>query len=53
MILFAHLSNENIRTILYTSICNQGVETPDLERAYSWVQIYDKYKKIVNKAVLV
>ena len=43
----------NIRTILYTSICNQGVETPDLERAYSWVQIYDKYKKIVNKAVLV
>lgn len=43
----------NIRTILYTSICNQGVETLDLERAYSWVQIYDKYKKIVNKAVLV
>ena len=48
-----NVQSGNIRTILYTSICNQGVETPDLERAYSWVQIYDKYKKIVNKAVLV
>ncbi len=48
-----NVQSGNIRTILYTSICNQGVETSDLERAYSWVQIYDKYKKIVNKAVLV
>ena len=48
-----NVQSGNIRTILYTSICNQGVETPDLERAYSWVQIYDKYKKITNKALLV
>ncbi len=48
-----NVQSGNIRTLLYTSICNQGVETPDLERAYSWVQIYDKYKKITNKALLV
>ncbi|MGN1270143.1 MAG: HAD hydrolase-like protein [Clostridia bacterium] len=37
---------KNIKTLLYTSICNQGVDVPELERVYSWVQIYDKYKKI-------
>ena len=44
-----NVQSGNIRTLLYTSICNQGVETPDLERAYSWVQIYDKYHKYFQK----
>ena len=39
----------NIKTFLYTSICNQGVETPDLERVYSWIQIYNKYHKYFQK----
>lgn len=35
-----------IITFLYTSTCNQAVEANDLQRVYSWPQIYDKYKKI-------
>lgn len=35
-----------IKSFLYTSIMNQNLEIPELERVYSWVQIYDKYKKI-------
>lgn len=38
-----------IKTLLYTSIMNQGVEVPDLERVYSWPQIYDKYVKLKTK----
>lgn len=34
----------NIKTFLYTSICNQGVDASELERVYSWIQIYDKLK---------
>lgn len=30
------------RAFLMTSIMNQGVEVPELERVYSWIQIYDK-----------
>ena len=33
-----------IKTFLYTSICNQAIDAPDLERVYSWVQIYNKCK---------
>lgn len=36
----------NIKTFLYTSICNQGVEAEDLERVYSWPQIYNKIQNI-------
>ena len=32
-----------IKTFLYTTTCNQGCEVPDLERVYSWPQIYKKY----------
>lgn len=42
-----NLKNGGIRQLLFTSICNQALEVPDLERVYSWIQIYDKYKKIM------
>lgn len=32
-----------IKTLLYTTIMNQNLNTPDLERVYSWPQIYAKY----------
>lgn len=35
----------NIKPLLYTSICNQGVDVPKLERVYSWIQVYDKLQK--------
>lgn len=35
----------NIKTLLYTTICNQSLEIKDLERVYSWIQIYNKIKK--------
>lgn len=35
-----------IKTFLYTSIMNQEIEVPELERVYSWVQIYNKYQKL-------
>lgn len=38
-----------IKPLLYTSIMNQCIEVPDLERVYSWVQIYDKYQKLQTK----
>lgn len=41
-----NVQSGNIKTFLYTSICNQGIETSDLERVYSWVQIYNKFKNI-------
>ena len=37
-----NLRSGGIKTFLYTSICNQAIEEPELERVYSWVQIYDK-----------
>lgn len=36
----------NIKTFLYTSIMNQEIEVPELERVYSWIQIYNKYQKL-------
>lgn len=33
------------KTFLMTTNMNQGVEAPDLERVYSWIQIYEKYRK--------
>lgn len=44
-----NVQSGNIKTFLYTSVCNQGVETPDLERVYSWIQIYNKYHKYFQK----
>lgn len=38
-----------IRTFLFTSIMNQGIEIPELERVYSWPQIYSKYLEISKK----
>lgn len=35
-----------IKSFLYTSIMNQGVNVPKLERVYSWLQVYDKYRRI-------
>ena len=39
----------NIKTLLYTTIANQGVEVPELERVYSWIQIYQIYKQMRDK----
>lgn len=41
-----NVQSGGIITFLYTSTCNQAVEANDLQRVYSWPQIYDKYKKI-------
>ena len=41
-----NVQSSGIITFLYTSTCNQAVEANDLQRVYSWPQIYDKYKKI-------
>ncbi len=38
----------NIKTLLFTSIMNQNLEVPELERVYSWHQIYFKYKGLKN-----
>lgn len=35
-----------IKTLLYTSVMNQGVEVPNLERVYSWLHVYEKYRKM-------
>ena len=35
-----------IKTFLYTTNMNQGLEIPELERVYSWPQIYYKYTMI-------
>lgn len=41
-----NVKSGGITAFLYTSTCNQDIEVPDLIRVYSWIQIYDKYKKI-------
>ena len=41
-----NVKNGGITAFLYTSTCNQGIEVPELTRVYSWIQIYNKYKKI-------
>ena len=41
-----NVKNGGITAFLYTSTCNQDIEVSDLTRVYSWIQIYDKYKKI-------
>ena len=38
------VQSEGIKAFLYTSICNQAIEVSELERVYSWVQIYNKCK---------
>ena len=38
----------NIKTLLYTTIMNQNLDVPELDRVYSWPQIYAKYKNIKN-----
>ena len=40
------INGGNIKTLLYTTITNQGVEVPELERVYSWIQIYQKYHEM-------
>ncbi len=39
------VEKKNIKTLLYTTVCNQGCDVQNLERVYSWPQIY---KKILN-----
>ena len=39
------MQNGNIKTLLYTTIMNEGLDVPELERVYSWPQIYSKYLK--------
>lgn len=39
----------NIKALLYTTNANQGVEVPELERVYSWIQIYEIYKQMRDK----
>lgn len=34
-----------IKALLYTTIMNQSLDVPELERVYSWPQIYIKYTK--------
>ena len=43
------INGGNIKTLLYTTIANQGVEVPELERVYSWIQIYEIYKQMRDK----
>ena len=38
----------NIKTLLYNTICNQSLDVSDLERVYSWEQIYLKYLELKN-----
>ena len=38
----------NIKTLLYNTICNQSLDVSDLERVYSWEQIYLKYSELKN-----
>ncbi len=38
------VAKKNIKTFLYTTVCNQGCEVLNLERVYSWPQIYKKYQ---------
>ncbi len=38
-----------IKTLLITTNANQGVEVPELERVYSWIQIYESYKQMRDK----
>ena len=40
------VEKKNIKTFLYTTVCNQGCEVPNLERVYSWPQIYKKYQDL-------
>ncbi len=42
----SRMQDGKIKSLLFTSIMNQGVDVPKLERVYSWPQIYAKYKKI-------
>ena len=39
------VQNGGIKTFLFTTICNQNIETPNLKRVYSWPQIYSLITK--------
>jgi len=41
------MQKENIKSFVFTSIMNQDIELDDIERVYSWVQIYNKYKELM------
>ena len=44
IVLCLSVAKKNIKTFLYTTVCNQGCEVLNLERVYSWPQIYKKYQ---------
>lgn len=39
----------NIKPLIFTSISNQGVEVPEIERVYSWPQAYEIIKQESKK----
>ena len=43
------VNSGGIKTLLVTTNANQGVEVPELERVYSWIQIYEIYKQMRDK----
>ena len=43
------VNSGGIKTLLCTTNANQGVEVPELERVYSWIQIYQIYKQMRDK----
>lgn len=43
------VNSGGIKTLLYTTNANQGIEVPELERVYSWIQIYEIYKQMRDK----
>lgn len=43
------IESVGIKTFLYTSMMNEAVEVKELTRVYSWIQIYHKIQKILNK----
>jgi len=42
------IQSGNIKALLFTSICNQALDVSDIERVYSWPQIYKKITQIKN-----
>ncbi len=42
----------NIKSLLFTSIMNQGVDVQNLERVYSWPHIYAKYQEFKKSTKL-
>ena len=35
-----------IKALLFTTSMNQALEIPELERVYSWIQVYNQYKTL-------